>query len=233
MSGWRISMLEIEESSSLGVWRAWEKAVGDETEVKDHTGLLSWGVRISPWKWQGPLISLGPGVGSVSVCPQFSPTLSRSLDDVILHPHSLPALSCCFTEPPGTLPSAPLFTDDSPLDFLCSNNFHSAPPGQPFFSVTPRTAPPSKPVAVTPLFLVTLSLPSTCRALVKYPWLDPSYPPSPELFLSFTPSPHTYTEYQGNFSQQLCESPSTPNLQFHPFPSLVAENGTTLASNST
>lgn len=181
----------------------------------------------------GPIDKFGSrGRLCVSV-PLVLPPLSWSLGCVILRPHSLPALSCRFTELPGTLPSAPLFTDDSPLDFLCSNNFHSAPPGQPFSSITPRTAPLLKPVAVTPLFLVTISLPSTCRALVKYPWLDPSYPPSPELFLGFTPSPHTYTEYQGNFSQQLCESPSTPNLQFHPCSSLVAENGTTLASNST
>ena len=168
--------LEFHPESDRTHWKIWVQESGFVCVllVLLTTFMVSWLHDLAP---PLPPTSQLPGslgsLGSLAPCPQ--------------HP---------FT--PGCLSSLmPLM---QPLDFLCCNNVHSTPPGQPFSSITPRTAPPSRPLAETPLFLVTISLPSAHRVLVKYPWLDPSYPLSPEVFLGFTPSPHSYTEHQGNFS---------------------------------
>lgn len=139
------------------------------------------GLESHPREWLGPIDKFGSrGRLCVSV-PLVLPPLSWSLDYVILHPHSLPALAGFTWAPWHPALSAPLLMARPVTSSALT--ISSAPPGQPFSSITPRTAPPLKPVAMTPLFLVTISLPFHLQSLSEISMTWPFLPlPVPNSF---------------------------------------------------
>lgn len=132
-----------------------------------------------------------------------------------------PPLSCRFTGRPGTPPSASLFwspviTGHSQLfDFLCSNGFLSVPSRQPLPLQPGLLCLPSLQQGWShschPALLFHFALPFHSRQATETP-AAPSFLPSGASTLWI---------------------PFRPNLQLQLFPSLVGEDGTPLANNST